>query len=570
MGTRLAHRPLGQCWTMNVCIFIAIAFLKVLYYFNFSMQFDYIIIGAGSAGCVLANRLTEDASCKVLLLEAGGRGNMNLNIPGAYTTLHRSSVDWAFYTEPQSYVQDRRLFIPRGKVLGGCSSTNAMAYVRGNSADYNEWALGGNDGWSYDDVLPYFKKSESHEKFGEPYHSKEGPLNISFAKYPSPLSSVFIEACNEAGIAHNEDYNSAQQSGASMLQYTIKNNQRHSAATAFLQPAMKRNNLTVRTHAMVKQIIIENDKAKGVEFFTTNTLTEKAYCSKEVILSAGAIQSPQLLLLSGIGDTHILKDVGIDIKMHLPGVGKNLQDHVWTVTSNLCNVPTGNNVIKPANMFKEFIRYLLFKKGPFTNSPIEANAFLNTGITTNKPDIQFHFTPSHCGNNYKTDIYNMKTYPLTNGFSIMVILLHPESKGYVTIRSKNTFDAPLIQPCFLQNENDRYTLLKGLKKAMEVADATAFKPYSPGGLNHPSRNISDDLLMEHIYKSLETLYHPVGTCKMGNDDMAVVNNKLQLYGIKGLRVVDASVMPAIVSGNTNAATIMIAEKGADMIKKYQD
>ena len=551
-------------------MFRKVAFLEVAYYLQhpkFSMQFDYIIIGAGSAGCVLANRLTEDASCKVLLLEAGGKGKMNLNIPGAYSMLHRSSADWAFWTEPQTFVHNRRLFIPRGKVLGGCSSTNAMAYVRGNPADYNEWELQGNDGWGYDDVLPYFKKSERHEKFGKPYHSKDGPLNISFAKYPSPLSNIFIKACNETGIRYNEDYNGLQQLGASMLQYTIKDNKRHSTANAFLQPAMKRNNLTVRTNVMVKQIIIENDNAKGVEFFTSATSSEKIYCNKEVILSAGAIQSPQLLMLSGIGDADILKHVGIDIKLRLPGVGKNLQDHVWTTTSNLCNIPTANNVIKPVNMLKELVYYLLFKKGPFTNSPIEANAFLNTDTTKNKPDIQFHFAPSHSGNDYTADIYNLKTLPTTNGFSILVILLHPESKGYVSIRSKNAFDAPFILPCFLQSENDRNTLLKGLKKAMEVANATAFKPYSPNGLYHPDRNASDDLLMEHIYKSLETLYHPVGTCKMGDDDMAVVNNKLQLYGIKGLRVIDASVMPSIVSGNTNAPAIMIAEKGADMIKK---
>ncbi len=531
------------------------------------MQFDYIIIGAGSAGCVLANRLTEDTACNVLLLEAGGKGNSKINIPGAYGTLHRTDVDWAFQTEPQQFVNNRKLYIPRGKVLGGSSSTNAMAYVRGNAADYNEWASLGNSGWSYNEVLPYFKKSEHHEVFGEPFHSKQGLLNVSFAKYPSRLSNVFIEACAEAGINSNDDYNGAAQTGASMLQYTIKNKQRHSTATAFLLPAIKRRNLTVRTNALVKQIIIENNKATGVEFFTGKTVTEKVYCNKEIILSAGAIQSPQVLLLSGIGEPETLRNVGIDCKLSLSGVGKNLQDHVWVPATNLCNIPTINNTIKPLNMIKGLMEYLLFKKGPFTNSPIEANAFLKTDTALARPDIQFHFAPVHTGNDYKADPYNIKTYPTTNGFGILAILLHPESSGYVSVKTNNAFDAPLIQPYFLQSQSDRVTLLRGLKKAMEVADAQAFKTYSPNGLYHPLRSATDDALMDHIYKSLETLYHPVGTCKMGTDDMAVVNNRLQVHGIKALRIIDASVMPTIVSGNTNAACIMIGEKGADLIKE---
>lgn len=531
------------------------------------MQFDYIIIGAGSAGCVLANRLTENASCKVLLLEAGGKGTRSINIPGAFGTLHRTSVDWAFSTEPQPYVNDRKMFIPRGKVLGGCSSTNAMAYVRGNAGDYDEWASLGNKGWSYKEVLPYFKKSEHHEQFGEPYHSNKGLMNVSFAQCPSPLSRVFLHACAEAGIPYNEDYNGQVQSGASMLQYTIKNNKRHSTAIAFLRPAMLRSNLTVRTNAMVKQIIIEKDKAIGVEFFTGPNIPEKIYCNKEVILSAGAIMSPQLLLVSGIGEEQTLSKVDIDVKLSLPGVGKNLQDHIWTSVSNLCNIPTSNSTIKPVNMLKGLLQYLLFKKGPFCNSPIEANAFLKTDPTLTRPDIQFHFSPFQLGNDYKADLYNIKTFPRDNGYAILAVLLHPQSRGYVTLRTNNTFDAPVIQPAFFESGNDKIILLKGLKKAMEVADAEAFRAYSPDGVNHPLRNATDEALMDHIGKSLETLYHPVGTCKMGNDVMAVVNERLQVHGIKNLRVIDASIMPTIISGNTNAASIMIGEKGADLIKE---
>jgi len=531
------------------------------------MQFDYIIIGAGSAGCVLANRLTEDSSYNVLLLEAGGKGNRTINIPGAYGTLHNTAVDWAFFTEPQPYVNNRRLFVPRGKVLGGCSTTNAMAYVRGNPQDYNEWASFGNNGWSYTEVLSYFKKSEHHERFDEPYHSKKGLLNVSFAKYPSPLTKVFTEACAEAGIQYNEDYNGEVQLGASLLQYTIKDNRRHSTATAFLAPAMRRSNLTVRTKVIVKQILIENDNAVGVEFFTGRTTIEKAYCNKEVILSAGTIQSPHLLLLSGIGDKETLANAGIDMKLSLPGVGKNLQDHVLSYTSNLCSIPTSNNTIKPINMVKGLLQYLIFNKGPFCNSPIEANAFIKTDSSLTKPDIQFHFAPFHLGNDYKADPYNIKTYPHNNGFSILAILLHPESKGHVTLKTNNAFDPPVIQPCFFQSVNDRSTLLKGLKKAMEVSDTKAFRPFSKDGLYHPCRDATDEELMFHICKSLETLYHPVGTCKMGNDSMAVVNERLQVHGLKRLRVIDASIMPTIISGNTNAASIMIGEKGADLIKE---
>jgi choline dehydrogenase len=534
------------------------------------MQFDYIIIGAGSAGCVLANRLTENASCKVLLLEAGGKGTRIINIPGAYGILHRTSVDWAFWTEPQAHVNNRKMFIPRGKVLGGCSSTNALAYVRGNPEDYNEWASLGNKGWSYKDVLPYFKKSEHHERFGEPYHSNKGLLNVGFAQYPSPLNNVFLEACAETGIPYNEDYNGQVQLGASMLQYTIKNNRRHSTATAFLRPAMTRSNLTVRTNVMVKQIIIEKEKATGVEFFTGSNSTEKIYCNKEVVLSAGAVKSPQLLLLSGIGAEQTLKKVDIDVKVPLPGTGENLQDHIWTTASNLCNIPTANNAIKPVNMLKGLLQYLLFKKGPLCNSPIEANAFLKTDTTLTRPDIQFHFAPFQLGNDYKADPYNIKTIPHVNGFTVLVILLHPESRGTITLNSGNAFDAPVIQPNFFESGNDKAVLLKGLKKAMELADTTAFRRYSPDGLNHPSRNATDEILMDHICKSLETLYHPVGTCKMGSDPMAVVNDRLQVHGLKKLRVIDASIMPTTISGNTNAASIMIGEKGADLIKEGND
>jgi len=530
------------------------------------MPYDYIIVGAGSAGCVLANRLTEDPSCKVLLLEAGGKGNFLVNIPGAYSVLHRSSVDWAFWTEPQSHVLNRKLFIPRGKVLGGSSSTNAMAYVRGNAADYDEWSSLGNKGWSYDEVLPYFIKSERHENKGAPWHGTDGPLHVSVARDPSPLNQFFLESCSKNGIPYNEDYNGARQVGASMLQFTIKVNRRQSTASAFLLPALKRPNLEVRTQSTVKQVLIDHDRITGVELMTGKSATEKIYCTKEVILSAGAIKSPHLLQLSGIGDKDMLQAAGVPLKHHLPGVGQNLQDHIWTHVSNLCSITTNNATVNPINLLKGLIQYSLFKKGPFCNSLIESNAFWQTGTQTDRPDIQFHFSPGHAGDDYKTDIYNLKTFPRTNGFTILVILLRPDSKGFVGLHDSNPLNAPLIQPNIFSSENDRSKLMTGLKKGMAVADDDCFRIHSANGLNHPKRNCTDEQLMQHMCKSLETLYHPVGTCKMGSDKMAVVNERLQLHGMAGLRVVDASVMPTIISGNTNAASIMIGEKGADLIK----
>ncbi len=530
------------------------------------MVYDYIIVGAGSAGCVLANRLTEDPSCKVLLLEAGGKGNFLVNIPGAYSVLHRSAVDWAFWTEPQSHGLNRKLFIPRGKVLGGSSSTNAMAYVRGNAADYDEWSSLGNKGWSYNDVLPYFNKSEHHQSKGAPWHGTNGPLYVSFAQDPSLLNQFFLEACGRNGIPFNEDYNAERQVGASMLQFTIKDNRRQSTATAFLLPALKRPNLEVRTHAIVKQLLIEQDRVTGVQLMTGKSTTEKIRCTKEVILSAGTIKSPHILQLSGIGDKDMLQGAGVPLKHHLPGVGQNLQDHVWTHVSNLCNVVTSNAAISPLSQLKGLLQYTLFKKGPFCNSVIESNAFLQTETAMNRPDIQFHFSPGHAGDDYMADIYDLKTLPRTNGFTILVILIRPESKGFVALHTDNPLNAPMIQPNIFSSEIDRSKLLAGLKKAMAVADDDCFRIHSPDGLNHPKRNSTDEQLMQHIYKSLETLYHPVGTCKMGSGQMAVVNERLQLHGMAGLRIVDASIMPTIISGNTNAASIMIGEKGADLIK----
>jgi len=530
------------------------------------MMYDYIIIGAGSAGCVLANRLSADPSQKVLLLEAGDRDKkLEIHIPGAYTKLNNTKVDWSFWTEPQEHVDGKKIYIPRGKTLGGSSSTNAMAYVRGNKEDFNEWAALGNKGWSYEEVLPYFKKSEHNENFGEPFHGKSGPLNVTHSQQPTPLGEAFIKACESNGIPRNDDYNGAEQMGASMLQFTIKNNERHSTASAFLKPVMQRTNLTVKTGSHVKKIIIAEGRATGVEVIANAGEAEIYSCSKEIVLTAGAIQSPQILMLSGIGDRNILDRVGIPVVKHLPGVGKNLQDHIWSGVSGFTNIPMGNSLIRPWPMFKALVQHLVTKKGPLGNSPLEANAFLKSDPSLDRPDIQFHMAPIAIAPGYATDIYKLDTFAKKDGYGILVILLRPESRGFISLRSNNPLDSPVIQPQFFSEKRDLDVMLWALKKSIAISSDPAMKEYAPGPIHFPEGPYSDESLKAHIRKSLETLYHPVGTCKMGNDDNSVVNDQLKVHGIKGLRVADASIMPTIVSGNTNAACIMIGEKAAELI-----
>ena len=523
-------------------------------------MFDYIIIGAGSAGCVLANRLSENPNNKVLLLEAGNKDNsLFIHMPaGVGELLKGGPFNWAFQTAPEPHLNNRSLYWPRGKGLGGSSAINGMLYVRGHRSDYNDWAALGNKGWSYPEVLPYFKRSMRYERGENLFHGGSGLLAVEEPKSGHELFDAFIRAGKEAGFPFNPDFNGAQQEGVGPFQLTIGQGKRASAASAFLAPIMTRANLRVETHARVSKIVCENKQANSVRYIQ-NKRVKEAVASKEIVLCAGAVQSPQILLLSGIGDQQELQQFNIEVVKHLPGVGKNLQDHLDVGVQHFCTKPvTLFNQTKLHNKILTLVQYLLFKNGVGATNGLEAGAFLKTEPDLQRPDVQFHFIPAFMLDHARQDGPD-------HGYMMHLCQLRPESRGYVALNSVDPKAPPAIQPNYLSSTKDIDVLVKAVKMARKIFAASSFDPYR-GAEYAPGPHIQTDAeIAAYIRQAAETIYHPVGTCKMGNDSQAVVDSELKVRGVAKLRVVDASIMPTLVGGNTNAPTIMVAEKAADMI-----
>lgn len=526
------------------------------------MQFDYVIVGAGSAGCVLASRLTEDPNVNVLLLEAGMRDwHPFIHMPAGVGELLKGKLfNWYFDTAPEKQLQNRRLYWPRGKGLGGSSSMNGMIYIRGHRADYDHWAKDlGLAGWGYDEVLPYFRKSEDFFAGANDYHGAGGPLGITQDPSGHMLFGVFKEAAKQAGYPETKDFNGAQQEGYGSYQLTIKDGRRQSTAVTFLKQAQGRPNLTVLTRAHVTRIEVENGRATGVRFrkgFSEQVATAR----REVLLCAGAVQSPQILNLSGIGDAVQLRRFGIDVKLNRPAVGQNLQDHLDVMVQQHCTQPvTFYENTKVHKIILTLIEYLRTHKGLGATNALEAGAFVKTDPSLPYPDVQLHFIPAFM-------LDHAREKGPGEGYMLHACQLRPRSRGHVGLASADPLDAPVIQPNYLSDPFDMEVLVKAVKIARTIFAQAAFDPYR-GKEEVPGEQVqSDAQIADCVRRKAETIYHPVGTCRMGIDDEAVVDTDCRLRGIAGLRVVDASVMPTLIGGNTNAPTIMIAEKIADRIR----
>ena len=523
--------------------------------------FDYIIVGAGSAGCVLANRLTASGKHRVLLLEAGPKDrSIWLHIPLGYGKLFNDRRhNWCYATEPQTECYGRNVIAPRGKVLGGTSSINGLVYIRGQADDFNNWRRLGNDGWAFDDVLPYFRKAEDNERGADALHGVGGPLAVSNARDRHPLADAYIEAAQQCGYPRNDDFNGPTQDGAGYYQTTTRNGRRCSTAVGYLKPARRRANLAVISNALASRLLFEGRCAVGVEYFSGDQL-RSARSNAEVIIASGVFNSPQLLQLSGVGPAALLNSLGIAVIADMPGVGDGLADHYSSRIVYRCKEAlTLNDVVYSwSGKIAAGLRYGFTRRGYLALSAIASGCFLRAHPSSATPDVQCSIAL------YSGDVAAGVLHRFS-GFTGVCTLLRPESRGYVRIKSADPHDAPAINPNYLASAKDRETIVAGVKAMRRIFQAPAMARYIAEEFEPGPQCGSDDDLLDFIRRCGSTTYHPIGTCRMGNDETAVVDQRLRVRGLAGLRVVDASIMPGMISGNTNAPTIMIGEKGAAMI-----
>jgi choline dehydrogenase len=522
------------------------------------MEFDYIIVGGGSAGCVLASRLTENPTIKVLLLEAGGTDrNFLFHWPAGFAKMTKGIASWGWSTTPQKHLKGRVLRFTQAKVIGGGSSINAQLYNRGNRLDFDEWQQMGCEGWSFDSVLPYFKKAENFENGADFFHGTGGPLGVSYPRSSLPICEAFFQAAGQAGIPRNDDFNGASQNGVGYYQLTQKNARRSSTATAYLNPAKHRTNLTVKYNTHTHRVLIEGQSIVGVETITG----EKYRATREVVLTSGAIGTPKLLLQSGIGPAEHLRKVGVSVKHDLPGVGTNLQDHLDLFVISECTGPhTYDRYGKPHWAALAGLQYIFTRTGPVASALFSQGGFWYADENARSADIQFHFG---LGSGIEAGVAIMKN----GGATLNSAYMRPRSRGTVRLASNNPNDAPLIDPNYWSDPYDKEMSLRGLKLAREIMLQNALKPFLKSEHVPGPTKISEDDLFDYACANAKTDHHPAGTCRMGHDELSVVTPDLKLRGLAGLRICDASIMPTLTTGNTNAPTIMIAEKAADLIRQ---